>query len=711
MALTLATPWPELNLSNNGGDVINNQSERLLPTVGIRLEEKIQPTPLGAGLRESDILFQAKHRIKQELESQLFGSPLHRALMAANIGEEVVADFTRDFLALSIQYLVSDATPSISLPDVSILGKNYSFHWNTSPREPDTIDFCLLAYHQTQSGLRKPKGNVSLDVTPQFSRARLFVPSAVKQFKAELGLKIIKEALETGYADLRLKLLTVADSFGRNLAPRLYDRVRQSSGDPDGDKHLIFAALPHGPGNGKQIIYLADTQKIEQLINQITPHAQGMAQAKGLGPSPFKLVSEMIQNRMTYELIHARHAVEKRTTQFDLFQSLYRAGSSAFTEAEIGWFRSNRIAILPFMNKPGGCLMAVCGMDHQERVAHQIEKIAADLENIFTTNSADAVYQLELLNKEHATEGDRITSDSRANSVIQSGGLKQSNEVETEIDVAKAAQLLEYAVKLVRREVPAARHGAADLANAISINVLNGTNARSVVTAVEEALGHEKLVSEKRTGRHVFRKQASDLWQLAFDGIDLGPFPNLKGMDYIAYLLSHPGESQRIMAKALYARFESPLAGNSSSEFDDASNEQLAQAGISLIDRQNSGGQKLDDRAIQSLKAKCKEIEATIQAQRANGETEAVIELTEELTRISTYLNSQIHWHGAQKGRSKEFQNPSHSDYTAVAGAIDRALKQFANPMTRQFRLHLNCFISRRNGFAYLPDPPITWET
>ena len=204
---------------------------------------------------------------------------------------------------------------------------------------------------------------------------------------------------------------------------------------------------------------------------------------------------------------------------------------------------------------------------------------------------------------------------------------------------------------------------------------------------------------------NIFKRLPSGLWKVMFKGDDCGIWPASKGMDYLGFLLGHPGEDSRISCAELYHKFNPVYVPDSDvSQLDQALSEVV---GLSLRDGKTSAGEIVDPRYRRDLETRRQELELQLQAARKNGDTAAALDIIDEMERIRKVTFSQT-----KRGcGSKEFSDPLHTAYTRVANALGRCYEKFEFGGKREFARHLKNSIKPRNGFAYLPESPIAWET
>jgi hypothetical protein len=225
---------------------------------------------------------------------------------------------------------------------------------------------------------------------------------------------------------------------------------------------------------------------------------------------------------------------------------------------------------------------------------------------------------------------------------------------------------------------------------------------------VAAAQSEEESARTEKRSANVFKQQPSRMWHVVFNGDDLGTFPHTVGMQYVAFLLSRSGEQNPISAADLYFKINPAPSEALASNLDNASDEELAEHGLSSLDGKTSGGNVLDERYKADLHKGQQLLQAELDAARQSGDVVNVMELKEKLEKLRKVRFSQ----SKQRGRgSKSFQDPAHNDHTRIANALDTCFKKLGTGKGQGLARHLRNSIKRRGGFAYVPDAVISWET
>lgn len=358
----------------------------------------IRPPP--PGLNGGDLATAARDSTSNAL-AVLGASPdaVARVRRIADEGESLLLSALVDYLALCVAYFHPDASCKKS-PSVMIGGTSYEFLTSVDVNSRDTLDLWLWPTVPSSPRSRRPAARLldTDDIARQFARVRLRIPDELAtELDVELMQLITKAILDHGYSKLRRMMQQAVGCFAPDLSRSLYDCVRKD--DPASDD-FILATIPGGRGG--QILYLADESKTGQIVDRVT------SRARQIGRSSLSLAAELVQNRMGYQWIHARTAIERdavhtdgdRTiaTTVNLYDSIYRDDFDTFTEAEIGWFGSQRISLIPFLNTENESLMAVCKEEDADRISRQLGHISPELIRRFREGQEDAVAQLDLLN-------------------------------------------------------------------------------------------------------------------------------------------------------------------------------------------------------------------------------------------------------------------------------------------------------------------------
>ena len=216
---------------------------------------------------------------------------------------------------------------------------------------------------------------------------------------------------------------------------------------------------------------------------------------------------------------------------------------------------------------------------------------------------------------------------------------------------------------------------------------VQGTGASST-----SKMDAQHLVSET-----VFR-QDGDYWTVAFDG-QVRQVKNVRGMRYLAQLLSHPNEE--LHALTLAGEGQSPHAVSGGQRSATLGESEAFQYGFT------DGGEVLDPEAQAAYRKRAQELQEELEEAREFNDLGRVERLQEELDFLSQELSSAV----GLGGRSRKTNSPADRARSAVSKAIKSAIKRIekSHPTLGD---HLRQTVRTGMFCSYTPDlrTPLIWQ-
>ncbi|MGH2821666.1 MAG: transcriptional regulator [Thermoleophilaceae bacterium] len=193
-------------------------------------------------------------------------------------------------------------------------------------------------------------------------------------------------------------------------------------------------------------------------------------------------------------------------------------------------------------------------------------------------------------------------------------------------------------------------------------------------------------------GLNIFRREG-DYWSVAFEGRTVR-VRDLKGMRYLAHLLTHPGREFHVLD--LVAAEGGSVAQIESGEVAELSHSTLGDA-----------GELLDARAKDAYRRRLAEIEEDIKQARALGDTERAAQADTERDFLVRELSRAV----GLGGRDRLAASASERARVAVTRALRKAIARIAEHHP-ELGEHLDRAIRTGTYCTYLPDPraPARWR-
>ena len=197
-----------------------------------------------------------------------------------------------------------------------------------------------------------------------------------------------------------------------------------------------------------------------------------------------------------------------------------------------------------------------------------------------------------------------------------------------------------------------------------------------------------------------------DFWEIVYEGNTLPPIKHQIGLEYIAYLLGHPGERFKPRQLEIAVR-KFPSGSDPDTAYSNMSEERLGEDGLStqgLKARENT-----DDTAIQDYKRRLKEVEEEMAQANQNHDLAQINKLTDE----REWLLKEVFGAAASAGKG-EWDYENETARKRISAAIHRAIVAIevlggeGIGLARHLRSNLTPISF---PYGYSPDRPIDWIT
>ena len=219
-----------------------------------------------------------------------------------------------------------------------------------------------------------------------------------------------------------------------------------------------------------------------------------------------------------------------------------------------------------------------------------------------------------------------------------------------------------------------------------------------VVSSPEPAISAatDASATEIPTSEAIFR-QEGEYWTVAFEG-QVSRVRHIRGMHYVAQLLSHPNEEFHVLALAGEGQPQNIAAGAQQSA---AVENEAFQQGFT------DAGEVLDPEARAAYRQRMQELQAELEEAHEFNDLGRIERLQEELDFLSQELTLAV----GLGGRTRKTNSPTERARSTITKAIKSAIKQLAKShpalgeyLTKTIRTGTFC--------RYTPDPrvPLTWQ-
>jgi len=208
------------------------------------------------------------------------------------------------------------------------------------------------------------------------------------------------------------------------------------------------------------------------------------------------------------------------------------------------------------------------------------------------------------------------------------------------------------------------------------------------------------ITAKSKTGAgtcNVFQK-TGQFWTISFVGRTFR-LKDRKGLQYLAFLLAHPGEE--IHAQRLLAEVEGNTSGQG--EIAGTRERQFLDDGLS-ISTPGDAGPLLDDQARKEYKQHLDDLTAELEEAREFNDYKRAERLEEEMEALTKELSAAY----GLGGRARKLADPAEKARKTISKAIGRALEQIKAYDESLWR-HLQNALSLGLFPTYKPHPPVNW--
>jgi hypothetical protein len=241
-------------------------------------------------------------------------------------------------------------------------------------------------------------------------------------------------------------------------------------------------------------------------------------------------------------------------------------------------------------------------------------------------------------------------------------------------------------------------------------HILFFNDTRPLLRAIAEFLGDPiEQAGESRPARRspqapeaaqgVFRKEG-EFWTIASWG-EVFRLRDVRGLTYIAYLLSHPREEVHVLSLASNADVE-----DASESAESATEAQAVQSGLS-VGRMGDAGEMLDPQTKAAYKRRVTELRKKLDEARELNQPERVEELEDEVEALGHELSRAVGLGGRDRRAASAAERARINVTRAIKVALERIDEH--NPMlaallTKSIRTGTFC--------SYTPDSrlPTSWQ-
>jgi non-specific serine/threonine protein kinase len=195
-------------------------------------------------------------------------------------------------------------------------------------------------------------------------------------------------------------------------------------------------------------------------------------------------------------------------------------------------------------------------------------------------------------------------------------------------------------------------------------------------------------------------KRTGIFWSVRFAGAP-GTLDDLRGVEYIACLLEHPGEEIHVLD--LVHRVSRRTHPNSSAVARAIAG-QPAEMGFAIADLR-AGSSSADRAELERLRAALHDAEEDLAEAESNNDPERAAQCKATIQWIEDDITARY----GRGGRPRRGDSAEQRARTAVYGAVRRAFAHIEqqHPALHQ---HLKQSVKQGHYFSYRPDPPTAWE-
>jgi len=219
---------------------------------------------------------------------------------------------------------------------------------------------------------------------------------------------------------------------------------------------------------------------------------------------------------------------------------------------------------------------------------------------------------------------------------------------------------------------------------------------------VVQDLGKENQTDENgnQTAENIFQKQ-DDFWKIVYQGEQLLPLKDSKGLHYLAILLQNPGKMFHVLHLIqLVNGSDMKIRGI----HDHFSEERLSQEGLS-ISFLGDAGKVIDSQALKEYRQKIRELKEEIEEAENNND----FHRSEALRRDKEFLEQHILALTDVRGHTRKMHDYVDRARKAVTNAIKYSINKIYQTHP-EFGEHLKNSIQTGTSCSYFPDKPISWE-
>ena len=228
-------------------------------------------------------------------------------------------------------------------------------------------------------------------------------------------------------------------------------------------------------------------------------------------------------------------------------------------------------------------------------------------------------------------------------------------------------------------------------------HVYAASSTKPTISAAADSSVAEPSAAETSAAESIFR-QEGEYWTVAFEG-QVSRVKDVRGMHYLAQLLSHPSEEFHVLALAGEGQPQNVAAGTQRSA---AVENESFQQGFT------DGGDVLDPEARGAYRKRMQELQAELEEAHEFNDLGRIERLQEELDFLSQELSLAV----GLGGRARKTNSPADRARSAVSKSIRTALRRIAksHPPLGDYLRH-----TVRTGMfcRYAPDPraSFTWHS
>jgi hypothetical protein len=207
----------------------------------------------------------------------------------------------------------------------------------------------------------------------------------------------------------------------------------------------------------------------------------------------------------------------------------------------------------------------------------------------------------------------------------------------------------------------------------------------------------EAKINRQATAGNVFQK-AGQFWTMSYEGHTFR-LKDSKGLQYLHFLLAHPGEE--FHAQRLLTEVEGNFPG--SGDGATMNERQFLDDGLN-VSSLGDAGPLLDDQAGKAYRQRLEDLAAELEEAREFNDYERAERFEEEIEALTKELSAAY----GLDGRARKLADPGEKARKTISKAIGRALEHIKEN-DKNLLYHLQNALSLGLFSAYQPHPPMNW--